>query len=327
MNRNVVLIAPGLEPFVASDNSLVLEKELAYEGEFATKGTTFKITPSVLEHWQKTHAEMLSAGVEVPVPVEHTNDPEKKRGFLRSITVRKNKRGRMAAYGTIEFLSPEARDAHLHTQVSVFVPAEYRLGDKSKTFKRPIRHVALTDYPVIPGLEPMRPLALSFTGDLSMADVTLQDLATKLSIDPADMDDQALLAALAEKIDALVQENTDLKAKTDAGGGDKGGKKKPVAASDPMVKLTIKDRNAELDSLVREFRITPAQANELRKQHTNPEHVALALSEEDNAFDDLLSVLKTNTPYSKGRDGVRLSDSRKEKHGALVADAESRGKK
>lgn len=147
-------------------NPLVFWKEVAHAGTFFKGDQRIDITPRHISHWEKTHRAMSQAGLTVPVPIEHTNDPERRRGKVLEMAARPNSNGIPALYAKIKFRDEEAAKMK-DSGVSIFVPKVAASG-YGQTFVSPVQHVALTDYPVIPDLEPFaQALSLSLmTPDL-----------------------------------------------------------------------------------------------------------------------------------------------------------------
>jgi len=147
---------------IETDNDRVFIKEVVHVGTFHKDDQRIPITEQHLKHWCKTFAEMAREGIEVPVPLEHTRDPEKRRGKVLSLTMSKNSRGLPAMYAKIAFSDAKQAKQLRNSGVSIFVPKEVKTGS-GNTYKIPIEHIAITDYPVVAGLEPFKPIALSFT--------------------------------------------------------------------------------------------------------------------------------------------------------------------
>jgi hypothetical protein len=146
----------------ATKNPLVFWKEVAHAGTFFKGDQRIDITPRHITHWEKTHRAMSQAGITVPVPIEHTNDPERRRGKVLEMAARPNSRGIPALYAKIKFRDEEAAKMK-DSGVSIFVPKEAASG-YGQTFVSPVQHVCITDYPVIPDLEPFaQALSLSLS--------------------------------------------------------------------------------------------------------------------------------------------------------------------
>ena len=315
MNRTVVYCVPDAGPFILSNVSdpLVFEKELIHAGKFIKAGKPFAITEQALHHWQRTHAQMLSNGLTVPTPVEHTEDPEKRRGSITEMRVGVNKKGLAALFGKFKFNDAEAARLASSADVSIFVPPHIVDG-KGNEYTSPIKHVAFTDYPVIPGLEPFSPLAASlYTGAFAMDEedlmdgevgdddeaaegesegTSLQSLAARLGIDVQGMDDQGIEDSIVELFDELTQEDAAENSAVNMPG--------PVAAS--FTRLLKENRENKLRGLVSAGHLNKAACDRLVAKHC--EETALQLSFADDAadedFDALIGALSLNTAYRPG---------------------------
>jgi hypothetical protein len=157
---SVISLAKSDSDVSPTKNPLVFLKEVAHVGTFHKGDMKIPITEAHLDHWVKTFAEMSEEGIEVPVPVEHTKDPEKRRGTVLALSKRTNSRGLPALYAKIKFRDAEAAKLS-HSGCSIFVPMSANSGS-GKKFKIPVQHICITDYPVINNLEPFKPIALSF---------------------------------------------------------------------------------------------------------------------------------------------------------------------
>lgn len=155
-----ISLAQNDSDVVSTDNPLVYWKEIAHVGTFFKEDQEIPITERHLDHWHKTFAEMSNDGIVVPVPVEHTKDPEKRRGHVLETARRENSRGLPALYAKIRFSDADAAKLR-QSGTSIFVPKEAPNG-YGKKYNIPIQHVAITDYPVIADLEPFT-VALSLT--------------------------------------------------------------------------------------------------------------------------------------------------------------------
>jgi hypothetical protein len=146
---------------VEGHDPLVFWKEIAYEGTWKKGKQEVVITPELMDHWATTFDAMNKEGIQVPVPIEHTKDPEKRRGTVTALARRINSRGRQSLFGKFKFRDEEAAKLAKTAGASIFVPATAPSGS-GRVFKKPIEHVAITDYPVIADLEPFQAVALSF---------------------------------------------------------------------------------------------------------------------------------------------------------------------
>jgi hypothetical protein len=168
--NETLLFAPDeslLDPWELSDEKQkIWRKEVIYAGDFVKdRGKAgdlrFSVDEKRLHHWKNTFDKMMHEGIEVPIPLEHTTDPRAKQGTAVGFEVDKNKRGIPALFMLSRFVDDAAEKIGTRTNVSLFAPPKFKSGIGTE-YVQPIRHVALTDYPVIPGLEGWQKLALSY---------------------------------------------------------------------------------------------------------------------------------------------------------------------
>ena len=169
---NVVFRVPRTTPGLALNNDktgLTFRKELIYEnlpGETFKKKTAdhdqeFTVDEDRLDHWCNVGNTMLHNGVKVPVPLKHTDEPEKNRGQVLRFERGTNEEGREALFGVIKFRDAEAAKLAASTDVSIFVPDKPVYDGFGNEYIQPIRHVCCTDYPVIPKLGGFEAIAAS----------------------------------------------------------------------------------------------------------------------------------------------------------------------
>lgn len=164
-----VLAADALSaPFqpVEGDSTLY-RKELIYPGRFIKRNADGKVEFELfvddlaMSHWVDQFRKMKAAGVEVPVAVEHTKDPERRRGTVEDLKVEPNpERGVNSLFMYSRFRDPEAAKMAATSGVSLYSEPSFVDGKDNK-YTYPITHVALTDYPLIPGLQGWQAIAAS----------------------------------------------------------------------------------------------------------------------------------------------------------------------
>lgn len=211
-------------------------KELIYCGRFQKGSLKFSVTPTThdpkrnifsLAHWEQTGRQMLQNGVGVPMPVEHTTDPTKKRADIVEYASRPNSRGVMSLFGKVEFVDADAERDLKSAGVSIYVPTSQPVTDGlGRKYETPITHVAFTDYPVIPGLEKFA-IAASFIesdepdGDKKMSKI--MDYASQLGLPTDGKDDDSIVDDIAAFVSQMKNDLTALQdALDDGSGGDKG---------------------------------------------------------------------------------------------------------
>lgn len=175
---SIILKVPRTAKGVAleSDKSgLIFRKELIYENvpgetfrkKTAEKDQTFTVDSDRLDYWADTGNTMIQNGVKVPVPLKHTDDPEKNRGQIVRFERGLNDDGREALFGVVKFRDQEAAKLAASTDVSIFVPDKPVYDGLGREYIHPIRHVCCTDYPVIPKLGGFEAIAASLELDVS----------------------------------------------------------------------------------------------------------------------------------------------------------------
>lgn len=349
MATGVYYIVPKTEPLALSDGGSALRywKELIYQGDFVKKTPDteihFSVDAGTLNYWQNTFREMQAAGVAVPVPLEHTDEPDKRRGTVVDVKLSTNNRGLLALYGLIEFADEEAAKLSKTADVSIFVDNEFTTGT-GLTFNKAIRHVALTDYPVIPNLGKFESLAASFQepptkGTNKMAIRAIADL---LKIDPKITDEKELetavssaISELMKKVDAAASNPPESKPNNDEPPGNP---PNPAPANPPAISASLlgilrDNRTHKLNSLVVAGKITPAVRDGLVSQYCADRVLSLSLQPNaapDN-FDSVVAALDKNETVisfreKSGAQSVALSNpaALKAENNPLIANMERR---
>lgn len=154
--RDVVIRSPVTVAFTESQPG-VYRKELIYPGTFIKKDEEGRpefrlvVDEKLIDHWVDTFDRMKKNGVDVPVPIEHSEDPEDRRGTVVALKKEFNEeRGQPSLYAYVTFRKGDEKLAE-HSQVSLYAPPDMEDGVEN-TYIRPITHVAITDYPLVPGL-------------------------------------------------------------------------------------------------------------------------------------------------------------------------------
>jgi hypothetical protein len=101
--------------------------------------------------WKANYDLMRERGIRVPLPVQHTSDPEKSRGEVANLELGKDSKGRDALYLTAKFRDAESAKLSRTCDVSLNAVSQFTDG-KGNVYNGAITHVALTDYPVLPDL-------------------------------------------------------------------------------------------------------------------------------------------------------------------------------
>lgn len=276
-------------------------KELIRDGEFTKGEQKFRVTPEIRQHWEATHRKFVGAGNSVGVPTSHEawhkQDSDENRGFVRELFNEGD-----SLYGVIELIGDDAISAASRSNVSIYAQPKFKDGNGTE-YDWPIRHAALTDQGVIPGLGEFIPIAASH--DSTPAQVPVFTLSTEnptMSIDLKKLGEKlGIEDELTEKnaIDAisLAFDNAG-KAKADAIKA-KDAKIKSleeqVKANQP-IELSHSERglakrlvNEKLDGLVKDGKIIPAVREALAPLVTGSD---LMLSFGDNTDSTGLQIVE-----------------------------------
>jgi hypothetical protein len=298
----------------ASGNGLTWEKELIYIGEFVKGDVKFNVTEKLIDHWVKEFSAMSQHGFKVKLPVEHTFDPEQNRGHIVSLSKKLDSKGRIALFGAIEFLDAEAAKLAHSTDVSIYSPPTYTMGN-GYTANRPITHVALTDYPVVPGLDPFETLAASLKEVMKMS---MKDLADKLGLTvPAEVTDEA---AIAELIMAEMQKLKDAVAAA-SGGASQGDQQKTSALEASMTSMMKELRASKIDGLVSACKLTPAEAASWKKTYVQAETISLS---NVDGFDAAFSLAQQRQAFTAPGEKTSPQAKFDPNNNPLMADAKRR---
>lgn len=273
------------------------------------KGTRFFVDESRLSHWAYTHGRMLEAGHRVPSPMNHTFDPDKNRGFVKDLRVESNSKGEPSLFGYFELDDPKLAK----TDVSIFVESEFE-DAKGNKFRDVIRHVALTDYPMVPGMDGFTLVMAATPEDPDTMKV--KELLKKYKVTPKEGEsEEDALQAYIDGVTAKAKEIRDdiqsdpPKADDDPPPADPPAvpKNEPeMIAASAVLPLVQQNRTARIKGLLDSRKITKAQHDALIKQYV-PTGESISLSSlQADGFDSAMTVFELASP---------IADDRREKTG------------
>lgn len=327
-------------------SSLLFRKELIHVGRHVKDDKEIVVTDDLVDHWVSTFREMRDDGLSVPVPVEHTTDPEKNRGHVVEMERGVNSQGLVALYGYIEFIDEDAARLAKSAKVSIYMPPEFSSG-KGKTYDKPITHVALTDYPVVAPMDEWEPIAASFSKETVMKLTQAVKAALgklKFEYDEEKDDEESLAQALGKAVAKLAEDEEKREEEAAKAANDDEGKEDKSASDDEKKEMSIsmahvemlkENREAKLDRLVEKGAITPAVKKRLMEKFGSEKTLRLSLSSEryDDGFSDVIESLRDNDPVvlgsqtggQSGRTAVALSREHMDPaKNPLIADANRR---
>ena len=266
----------------------VFRKEVIKVGQFYNEGDPFEITSSDIDRWVAGIEVQLSHGIRIDVPSEHTDDPDRSRG---KVIGAEREGDSMFAY--LEFSNDKHAELASTAETSIYSPPSYEVGTTGEVLYRPIRHVALTQDPVVNGLKPFE-LILSRNPPKRTNQVDpiefAKSLGLELAADVTPEDATAAIAAGFKQRDDQILELSKKKAES---------KKEPETPVDPaMLTLSRDNRTMKIDQLVLSRHITPATAKSLKETHCSDEAITLCLSNQvaQKQFEDSMATYGNQTP-------------------------------
>lgn len=298
-----------------------------------TDGERMEVTDELLATMADSTNRFIASGGQVPAlvatdPHEAMNDAEAVRGQWSGFFVEDG-----ALRATLEI---DADDEELteFNNVSIYALAQYTDTKKQK-YDWPILHVAITPSPAVIGLGEFVKIAASGRSvdvpvfKLAVGDSAMdwkKKLAGLLGVEVADgMTEEQLAEAILKHVEAMkasgdpdkkAEEAEKVAASLRAEVATlKASRGKPQPETNPQIlKLSAKNRTAELSRLVTEGRITPAVRDRLAACWIGKDNGALKLSlddESDRRFDEMVAALGENDPVKLGEQtaaqGVALS--------------------
>ena len=293
----------GTKFAATKDSDLIFEKELIYSGTF-TKGSgkdkqEFDIKDADIKHWDKMLQEFSELDIGVPVPLEHTDNPEDRRGTVVPFSsfVKINERGKLALFVKIEFRDKDAAKLALVSDVSIFAVDATSRADRK--FKNVITHVAITDYPVVRHLKGFEVLAASHVTKTQTEEKEMSLALAKKLGGPADMaDDAAGETFIVSKIKKLESELTELKKNKSKAKEPDDVKKIAASLSDVVVTIERKTRKGRLEMALSKGKITKVVADDLAAKWCSDDKDTMALSvvsdATDNVFDNIMDLFEKN---------------------------------
>ncbi len=323
-----------------SVTSKSFKKELIKTGEYykSVSEIFFAVTQEVLEHWVSAFRLFKVRGIKVPIPSSHW-DLDNNNGYVRDMYIEGE-----GLFALIELFGTEAEiDKIVSTQdVSIYAPSDWTDGEMNE-YIYPITHVALTPFPVIPGLKDFEAVAASLLEPKEKKKMDWSKVKKALGIDEAMTDENAETLMLSA-IDVMGKDNIELSTKvktleaSETTLKDKVGTLELSNASETpnpiLVKLSAKNAGLELGQLVTKGRITPKVCERLKEGFIGAENASMALMLSSGGtvvMDMVIAALAENDPVvlgeSSGSQDLELGDKSKPKANRLVADAQARNDK
>lgn len=303
---------------------LLYEKELLPVGPVTKwvngdrQVTDVDVKLSFLERIVEQFSLFKAVGVRVPLFKTHVEDPDNDRGTVEDVFIKPNASGTPSLFSTIRFSSEDAARLGKAVDVSVMCPPKFVDG-KGNSYDYPLRHVALTSIPVVPGLEPFRPIVLSFDTDSGLLELAaeVEEEVVEEEDAPETMADADALIFIADLLEVDLADGNE--AIVNAVRVLKGGETPPedaeaeeevLEASVPLSKRAITQlhagRKAQLDALVLSHTLSPALAAKYLERYGSDEVLALDFGADNSAptmFDTVLELaqeIAQDRPITKG---------------------------
>ena len=303
--------------------SKLYRKELIRTGSFCkpSANITFTVTPELLQHWVNTFELFLSRGIRVPVPLTHEN-LEDNHGYLRAMHIEDDR-----LVGTIELIGETGEALAQTHDVSIYCPPVWCDG-LGNTYTRPILHVALTAYPVIPGLKEFEAIAASILTRVENKKMDWKEIQQALELKD-ELTDETAGSLILSAINQLKAKQVDIEKELKTTKAALKLSQTPVAPDPMVIKLSSDNLNLRLSSLVNDGKITPFVKDKLLQAFLGQDNKTLSLSITSGStaiYDDVILALSENDVVKlmeqTKRQEFRVTDPAASQQNVLVAEAE-----
>lgn len=251
-------------------------------------GVEFELSADALKAMADTYSQMAHDGHKVPIPLGHTDEEDKNRGYVDKMEFADD-----MLFMECEAIGAEAIEQFEQSDCSCFIPPKWEDAE-GREYIRPIRHVALTQYPVIPGLGKFEGIAASLvppkkeenTMDLSKIQAAL-GLSEALTDDNA----EALILGGIGQLKEKASPSDPLQTARDA-----------IKVMPGIMDTAKVNRETKLNALVLSQKISPAVKDKLVEMYTTEESLLLSLTADGGTseFDKLVLILSQNEVVNTG---------------------------
>jgi hypothetical protein len=328
-----ILRQVGLDPALEleSDGTLVFEKQVAFAGDFVKVDANgekrrFSLTPDVLDVLERDTNRMIEAGVRVPSPLQHSRSPEDNRGTWSKFYRKRDSKNREGLFG--RFVPRDAKAAELAktSDVSVWLLPDYTDGTNNK-YDYVVRHVALTDYPVINSMDQFKQLAASEDAEVVISQnpenpdrsKNMKPIIAALSLELSEdvlKDEKKTEELVLAEVKRLVDDHkksseSTKKLETELSEAKSQVKlletkladHKDVKTYDKLTLSLFRDnREGRIDRLVSDHKITPASARALKDTWCRESIMTRGLELSDDGKDELFETLLKTLSDREGLD-------------------------
>ena len=270
------------------------------------KELEFKLTEENLKAMAAVSTQYMKDGHKIPIPLGHTDDEDKNRGYVDAIVFDEKDQ---LLYMTAEAIGAKAIEQFEQSDCSCYIPPKWN-DSEGREYIRPIRHVALTQYPVISGLGKFEAIAASLVPTRKETPMKFDKIQAALSLSEPLTEENAE-ALILGGIGQLVE-----KAKNAEPADPLKAAREAVKALPGAITGAKMGREAKLNALVLGNKISPAVKTKLAEMYTGEDSLVLSLTakEGETEFDKLVAILSENKVVNTG-----------EKTGHQVQDDASKG--
>jgi hypothetical protein len=318
----------GIATSVEIEGGKRYKKEIIRTGSFLkdSEELEFVISLDTLYYWASLFKTLKENGIKVPVQNGHW-DSDTTYGYVVDMYVEEE-----SLFAEMELFGEDVDTLVKTKDVSIYSPLEWTDGT-GNTYVRPILHVALTAYPLIPGLKDFEELAASLFNRKEKKKMDWAKIKEVLGITEEIKDEngeELLLSAIAKMQEKAKKEKEDLVASLKEGKDSKKEKKE----LDPLTLSLAQDNiSSKLERLVEANKVTPSVKDELQELFVGDKGSNLSLSLSNgnlNMINKIIEVMGKNDVVElgekTGHQGIlSLSDpSRAKKESPLMRDAKTR---
>lgn len=305
------------------------KKELIRVGEFKINNgqRTLDVGADDLDSWAKQYHDMIKAGNKISIPATHEGhgDPNKNQGWVTDMFVEGDK-----LIGVLELHGENAIESASKSDVSIWAVPDWTDGNGNE-YPFPIRHVAMTADPQIPGMKEF--VAIAASNDDKPENVPVFKPTTG---EPMKFDFTKLSTTLSKAFGielALTAENVGgeiIKVFKAVGDKDENAKQviilagkitaleTQIKAGPVEIKLTANERmlsaamlNTKLNTLVKESKLDASAADALRKELSTDLLLSVNIETKTANYDRILDAIAKNNPVAlgavAGRQAVELA--------------------
>ena len=319
MQFNFALYSKDSNTFVFSqDNSLVAEKQVIYVGNFYQENEDewFPVNESDIDNWVDVHNQFIEDGIEVPMPEEHNVLPSARRGEVLALSKKKDEKGRVSLYAKVKFKDQQSKEDFKDSQVSLYSPPKFTSG-VGKTYPRPMTHLALTDYPVVPDLGDFQTIvASSVKIPKKEPEMSLKELALSLGVENTEeSDDKTLSAAISKMFSMMNEEKATMIAKVDdmqkkLAEALKSAPADPTPIAAGILSMAKDSRKLKLERLVENGNISPAVSKKLEERFFTDATMTFSMNSscgDGDGFNAVVDALSENKLVDlKGHTGPQI---------------------